>query len=112
MKKTVPVETDGEKIQLSMDSIIYAETVDRKTYVYDDKKIYVYKESLVKLEQLLAHGSFLRVSKTTILNMHHLYSIKPYVNHRLLATLSNNETLLISRSYIKNLKEYLKDWED
>lgn len=91
--------------------IMYAETVDRKTFLYSEQEVYCYKGTLTKLEEELKTTSFLRISKTTLLNVRYLNYVKPYANHRLKATLTNGESLLISRNYIQDLKEYLRNSE-
>ena len=100
----IEVSKEEKTIQVDVDDILYAETVDRKTFLYSDNEIYYYKGTLTKLEEELKVTSFLRISKTTLLNVR-------YLNHRLKATLTNGEYLIISRNYIQNLKDYLKNSE-
>ena len=79
--------------------------------LYSEQEVYCYKGTLTKLEEELKTTSFLRISKTTLLNVRYLNYVKPYANHRLKATLTNGESLLISRNYIQDLKEYLRNSE-
>lgn len=98
-------------VQVDVNDIMYAETIDRKTFLYSEQEVYCYKGTLTKLEEELKTTSFLRISKTTLLNVRYLNYVKPYANHRLKATLTNGESLLISRNYIQDLKEYLRNSE-
>lgn len=91
----IEVSKEEKTIQVDVDDILYAETVDRKTFLYSDNEIYYYKGTLTKLEEELKVTSFLRISKTTLLNVRYLNYVKPYVNHRLKATLTNGEYLII-----------------
>lgn len=102
------VTKNGKTTQLSAECILYIESVDGKTFCYGMNEIYEIALSLAKLEELLKHTTILRVSKTCLLNIAYLKYFKPYPNHRLLATLTNDETILVSRKYIPALQQKLK----
>ena len=91
---------------IDVKDIFYIETVDRKTFVYTKNEVYACSKSLIELEKELSFRYFVRISKTTILNMKVLDSVEPYVNHRLKANIANGETLIVSRTYIQNIKDY------
>lgn len=102
------VQLNEHTLKIELDSILYAESVDGKTFLYSKEKIYLYKYSLTHLENQLKSMYFVRISKNTLLNMNTLKSVKPHVNHRLKAYLNNGETLLISRNYIQDVKKYFE----
>ena len=60
------------------------------------------------LEELLRPKHFLRVSKAMLLNLMKIRSIQPALNGRLSAVLQSGEEVIISRSYVKDLKSALK----
>lgn len=99
---------DNELYQLPLDKIYYIDSVDGRTFIYHEDEVYRSKESLATLEVQLHNTPFVRIGKNCILNTSYLKSVKPIVNHRLLATLTNGENLIISRNYIDALKEKLK----
>lgn len=105
---TLEGESNGKFYQLSIDKIYYIESVDGKTYLYDKNCSYLCKQTLQTLEENLKNTPFTRVSKTCLLNTTFLRCVAPYPNHRLLAELTNNERVIISRNYINQLKEKLK----
>ncbi len=84
------------------------ETVDSKTFLYTKEHTYLCRQSLTTLEDRLKHMTFVRVSKSCILNISHLKCVAPFVNHRLKAELTNGEQLIISRNYIDALKAQLR----
>lgn len=90
----------------SQKDIYYVESVDDKTFVYTKNKCYETKKKLYELEKIL-NKSFLRSSKSMICNIRKIKSVKSEYNGRMKATLLNNEEIVISRSYVKNLKERL-----
>ena len=64
---------------ISLDKILFFETDNGKINGHTKDDIYEVKYKLYELEELLP-GSFTRVSKSTILNINHIYSIWTYVN--------------------------------
>ncbi|MBM3909964.1 MAG: LytTR family transcriptional regulator DNA-binding domain-containing protein, partial [Firmicutes bacterium] len=50
---------------------------------------------------------FVRVNKSTILNLHVLKSFRPLLNSKLEAMLDNGDLLEISRMYVKVIKTKL-----
>lgn len=105
---TIEGESDSKIYQLPIDKIYYIESVDGRTYLYDKTNSYLCKQSLQALEEDLENTPFARVSKTCLLNTSYLRCVETYPNHRLKAELSNEEQIIISRSYIDNLRQKIK----
>ncbi|MGL5255373.1 MAG: LytTR family DNA-binding domain-containing protein, partial [Brevinema sp.] len=63
------------------------------------------KQKLYELEENLANGDFLRVSKSLIINLSKIKSLSPALSGRFEATLFNDEKVIISRQYMGNLKK-------
>jgi DNA-binding LytR/AlgR family response regulator len=99
---------ENELYQVPAESIYYIDSVDGKTFLYHKEEVFRSRESLTALEYQLHNTPFVRIGKNCILNSSYLKSVKPIVNHRLQATLTNGEKLIISRNYIDALKEKLK----
>lgn len=62
---------------------------------------------LYELEEKLAGTKFTRINKACIMNIAKLKKVKGHINGRLLATLSNEEKLIINRSYVQEVKRKL-----
>lgn len=101
-------EHDGSIYQLSLEDILYIETVDSKTFLYTTEQTYLCRHSLTALEEKFANTPLVRISKSCILNISYLKCVAPFVNHRLKAELTNGEQLIISRNYIDALKAQLR----
>ena len=100
-------EVDGEMFFIPLNSIFYFESVDKIVYIYTDKQVYKSSAKLYILEEQLVDTYFARVSKTTILNLKKLNSIKAAKNARLEGLLVNDEKILISRQYVVEIKKRL-----
>lgn len=86
--------------------ILYIETVDNKTFLYGESKVYETKQKLYELEDL-AMNDFLRISKSAIINLSKIKSLIPSMSGRLETVLSNGERIVISRQYVNELKKKL-----
>ncbi len=94
--------------QIPIDEIYYFESVDNKTFIYCREKVYRCNMKLYELGENLRGTAFRRINKACILNLEKLVSAKGLINGRLLVELSNAEKLIVNRSYVSDLREYLK----
>ena len=100
-------DLDGELFFIPLNSILYFESVDKIVYIYTDKQVYRSSAKLYLLEEQLVDTYFARISKTTILNLKKLNSVRKVRNAKLEGTLINNEKTLISRQYVAEIKKRL-----
>lgn len=91
-------------VQLDPRDIFYFEAVDNKVFVYMDKEIFEAKQKLYELEKRFDGTDFIRVSKSIILNLTKVKSLRPAFNGRFEAYMKNGETVVISRQYVPVLK--------
>ena len=101
-------EVDGELFFIPLNNILYFESVDKTVYIYTDKQVYRSSAKLYVLEEQLADTYFSRVSKTTILNLKKLNSVRSAKNAKLEGLLINKEKILISRQYVAEIKKRLR----
>ena len=64
-------------------------------------------QRLYELENILSPKDFARISKSQIVNMNKIISLKPELNRTILATMCNNVKLSISRKYVKTVRSIL-----
>ncbi|MDD4371150.1 MAG: LytTR family DNA-binding domain-containing protein [Anaerostipes sp.] len=92
---------------LTLDEILFFETEKQKIMAHTGDEIYETKYKLYELEELLPKY-FLRVSKSTILNVTTVRSIQRNITSTSLVTLKNTyKQVFVSRRYYKELKEKL-----
>lgn len=99
---------EGKQYEIPIMDIYYIEAVDSKVFLYSSKKVYETKQKIYELENALKEKYFLRVSKSLLLNLMKVKSIKPAVNGRFMAILQSGEEIMISRKYVPELKAALK----
>ncbi len=106
--KDTLVGYDGGNIhRIPLKEVYYMESVDNKTFLYGKDKVYESRQKLYELEAQFCGTSFFRASKATIVNSNQIVYISPSISGRFDATLSNGETVVISRQYVPMLKKHL-----
>ena len=90
--------------QIKITDIYYIEANEDRVFIYCKDKIYETSNRLYELEQQLDKQYFIRISKSIILNLKKLSSVKAYLNGRYEGTLINGERVIITRHYVRNFK--------
>ena len=104
---SVAAKKDGRTYTVSLGDIYYFESIDNRTFLYTEHEVYVSKLRLYELEQQLTKTDFVRVSKSCILNVRILQSVRALLNGKMEAELDNGEKVIISRHYVEGLKRKL-----
>ena len=99
---------DERQYEIAVSDVFYIESVDNRNFIYTKDKVYETRQKLYELEEMLKDKHFLRVSKSTLLNLMKVSSIKPALNSRFVAVLFSGEQIVISRKYVPALKQTLK----
>ena len=94
-------------VKLEPKEIFYFESVDNKVFAYTDKGVYEVRRKLYEIEEDFTNMDFLRISKSSIVNVAKIAYLRPVFNGRFEAKLKNDEKIIISRQYIVDLKKKL-----
>jgi len=98
---------DGNTYIVSPNDIFYIESVDKKTFIYTEDKVLSTDKRLYELEEILDNRDYFRCSKSVIINLNKVVKLKPEITRNILATLSNDEVVVISRRYATELKKLI-----
>lgn len=107
MDSQITVIKGEESIILEISKIAYIESVDRKTFVYTDSEYFESKLKLYEMEERLCGSGFLRISKSCLVRLRYIRSIKTEFDRKLRITLENGEQMIVSRQYANELKKRL-----
>lgn len=102
---------DGQRFEVPVMDLFYAESVDDRVFLYTASDSYEIRMKLYELEELLKNQSFLRISKSMLVNLMKIASVRPALNGRFSALLKNGEEIIISRKYVPAFKRVLKGGE-
>lgn len=99
--------TEERASQIPLQDIYFVEAVDNKVFACTAKKVYELKCKLYEFETRYESRRFFRCSKSFVINLMKIDSVRPALNGRLAATLLNGEEVIISRQYVPALKKRL-----
>jgi len=93
-------------------SIYYLEVVDRKLFAYQEKEVYQLEDSLQHFLNCFAEQGFVRIGKSTAVNLYKVGRIKGDLNMRLRLYMDNGEMLILNRTYKKTFMEALRRMQE
>lgn len=101
---------DGETdYYIPIEEIYFFETEGREVRAHTAEKIFVCAYKLYELEELLP-GSFMRISKSSIVNMEYVYSVtRNLTASSVVEFMGSKKRVLVSRAYYKAFVERLRE---
>lgn len=101
---------DGRELyRIRRRDILYVEAVGELVFAYARNQVVELKMRLYEAEELLKQDRFVRCSKSILVNLLKIEWIKPALNGRFCAHMVNEEEIIISRQYAKDVKRYIME---
>lgn len=94
-----------EITMLEFKDVYYAEALEDKTFLYTSKDVYQTALNLAEIEGRYESLGFLRISKSVVVNLYAIHSLKSALAGRIEIILKNQEKLIVSRHYAPLLRE-------
>ena len=105
--KKLQAKKDNELHFINSLDVLYFESVDNRTFLYTENDVLEVRQRLYELEVILSDKDFIRISKSQIVNINKIKSLKPELNRTILATMCNGEQLYVSRKYVQAIRNIL-----
>ena len=106
-KRCLPLSSGDTEYYIPMEEIYFFETEGREIRAHTADKLFFCNYKLYELEELLP-GNFMRISKSAIANLDHIYSITRNLTASSEVEFNgSNKKALVSRAYYKALIERL-----
>ena len=103
--KQVFVQKSEKLLNLPVGDILYLEASGDYTVISTAKDQYLSSSGISKLEQKLNPERFIRIHRSTIINIDHLTEIEKHFNGNLVVKMNNAKTFPVSRTYAKVIKK-------
>lgn len=107
INQQIMVEKEQETHILDVTKIMYVEAVERKTFVYTKEDCLESKLKLYEMEERLEESGFFRISKSCLVQLRRIKSLKNDMDRKIKLTLENGEHIIVSRQYAEDLKRRL-----
>lgn len=107
-KDNIVVRYCGKMIPIAIKDIQYISIEGQYSKIFiDDTRHYTIKKALCKWEQILPKSMFLRIHRTTMVNINKVKEVKKINNNMYQVQLHNSCRILeLTRRYFKNFKKY------
>ena len=100
---------DNTEYYIPLNSILFFETSGNEINAHTSNEIYEVKYKLYELEEILPIN-FIRVSKSTILNVDYIFSIEKNLTASSIVQFNKtHKQVYVSRNYYKKLKERINE---
>ncbi|MCR4961426.1 MAG: LytTR family transcriptional regulator DNA-binding domain-containing protein [Lachnospiraceae bacterium] len=99
---------DEESICIDLSDILYLESVDDKVFAYTRERILRIEGSLNSFMTETADETFFRCSKSMVINVNRVISLKSLSSNRIDAVMEGGEHIIISRRYASEFRKLLK----
>ena len=107
LNQQILVTRDGENYLLDVNKVSYVEALERKTFVYTEDAVYESKLKLYEMEERLCQSGFFRVSKSCLVHLKFIKSLKNDIERKIRLTMKNGEQIMVSRQYAEEMKKRL-----
>ncbi|MCR5772443.1 MAG: LytTR family transcriptional regulator DNA-binding domain-containing protein, partial [Butyrivibrio sp.] len=101
-------KTDTGTASISIGDLLYLESVDDKLFAYTKSIVLKIDGSLNSFMTDYDDGSFFRCSKSMVINVSMVKSLKSLSSNRIDATMEGGEHIIISRRYASEFRRLLK----
>lgn len=99
---------NGKDYLISPSTVLYIESIDANTFIYTKKNVYQCSYTLANIQMCFSNLGYFRCSKSMIINIYHVSSLKSKTGNRIDAKMENGEHVIISRRYAKEFRKILK----
>lgn len=100
---------NGRTFVVDPAEVYYAESVDKRTFLYTADAIYESPLRLYEMEERFGAGDFFRASKSAVVNLARVKSLSPMLGGKIEVLLENNERLMVSRQYVPRAQAKARD---
>ncbi len=99
---------DDKDVKLDPADILYIESVDDKVFAYTPENVVRIDRTLSSFVIEVSDEAFFRCSKSMVLNVNRVTSLKSLSSNRIDATMEGGEHIIISRRYASEFRRLLK----
>lgn len=105
MDHVIAVYEEDNIVILKPEEIYMIVSAGRSVTIYCEGQEYLSRKCLYEFEDMLK-STFIRISKTTLVNLHQIRRVEPSFNG-MLVVMKNGQKDYISRKYLPEFKKYL-----
>lgn len=105
----LPVRTSGRVVFLQMAEIRWIESAGNYVQIFTAEEPVIMRETLSNLEQRLDPHRFIRIHRSTIVNVEHVKELRPWYTGEYIVIMNGGKELTLARRYRHLLKRLLNE---
>ena len=98
---------NGDFSQVPVVRILYFEAIEGRVFAYLERDVLKIRSTLYEVEEAYRQNYFVRISKSTVVNLRTIKNMRPEEGRRVRLELMNEEYLIVSKNYVGGLKKAL-----
>lgn len=99
----IPIKTSGRILLLHVRDIDWIGSADNYVEIHAGSQVHLLNETMKSMEDRLAGDTFVRISRTCIVNRHRIQELQPLFHGQYAVLLRDGTRLTLSRSYRQQL---------
>ena len=103
----IAVKSSGRVVFVKVDEIDWIEAADNYVNLHVGSENHLHRETMAALESQLSPEKFMRISRSTIVNMDRIKELQPLFHGEYAVILRNGTKLTLSRSYREKLDQLM-----
>lgn len=103
--ETILINNGRNYVNVTVSEIFYLAAATPYISIHLESKRYLHQETLKSISEKLDKNNFVRIHKSTIVNLNQIVSFKSRLNGDYDLVLKNNEELRLSRNYVDNFRK-------
>lgn len=106
-QKKIKGKCNEKDVYVLPEEVLYFESVEKKTYAYTEEDVIQINICLYELTENNLYNGYVRISKTTVLNVFKVTKVVRLLNGNLDIVLTNSEHLIVSRRFAKEFNQFI-----
>ena len=103
----IAVKSSGRVVFVKVDEIDWVEAADNYVSLHVGSENHLHRETMASIEGQLPPEKFMRISRSTIVNMERIKELQPLFHGEYTVILRNGTKLTLSRSYREKLDQLM-----
>jgi two-component system, LytTR family, response regulator len=108
-KSRILIKEKKRYFLVELDDIYFFEASGDYVVVHKQKNTHLINDSMNNIERKLDPQQFIRIHRSTIINISYIDSLQPYFNGEFHITMKNGEKLKLSRNYREKIKSIINN---
>jgi two-component system LytT family response regulator len=106
----IAIKVKGKIVFIDLGEVVCIQAEGNYVLLQRESNSYLLRESISALEEMLQHHGFIRIHRSTLVNIAHVQELKPYPTGEYGLRTKGNQEYTVTRTYKKNLRKLAKFW--